>query len=61
MSNYANFIVCAAEYIRLYPDSWHAHGIESMVSYIERREYKFTNKYYIRDEVCRLYASIGME
>ena len=61
MSNYAKFIVCAAEYMNLYPDTWHTHGIESMVSYIERREYTFTNKYYIRDEVCRLYASVACE
>ena len=55
MSNYSKFIIYAAEYMNLYPDTWHAHGIESMVSYIEHRDNTFTNKYYIRDEVSRLY------
>ena len=61
MSNYSKFILYAAEYINLYPDTWHTHGIESMVSYIERRDNTFTNKYYIRDEVSRLYASVACE
>lgn len=61
MSNYSKFIIYAAEYINLYPDTWHTHCIESMVSYIERRDNTFTNKYYIRDEVCRLYASVARE
>ena len=61
MSNYSKFILYAAEYMNLYPDTWHTHGIESMASYIERRDNTFTNKYYIRDEVSRLYASVACE
>ncbi len=61
MSNYAKFVLYAAEYMRLYPETWHTFGAESMVSYIELRNDTIPDKYYIRDEVGRLYRSVGKE
>jgi len=60
-SNLELFIIHAAKYMELYPNSWHEHGQESMVSYVMYNTKGSMNPHALRDQVNRLYASVGIE
>ena len=60
-SNLELFIIYAAKYMEKYPNNWHEHGQESMVSYIMYNSKGSMNPHALRDQVNRLYASVGIE